>query len=96
MTTTNAELIAEAREFHPKAADPSRYLLLRLAAALESATTVSDEMNRVIEKESRVRYPEFNLDGNRTWSALPRRLAFADGARWAAALTAALTEGERR
>ena len=92
MTTTNAELIATATAFKAAMSDANTDapapgsildLWLRTADALEAATTIAEHMPRLTNKEALVRYPEFNLDGNRTWNATERRLAFMDGARWA-------------
>ena len=97
MTTTNAELIAEAVEdalfcWAGEGLPDAQFIASRVTAALESATTVTDEMVAVAYRahsESRM--------GRELHDAEHHALSSPVEIKWIrAALTAALTEGERR
>ena len=104
--TTNAELIAEAVEdalfcWAGEGLPDAQFIASRVTAALESATTVTDEM---VERSARAAFDDAFLkhapaDVDR-WDDLDpvdERGAIDSWREVArAALTAALTEGERR
>ena len=95
MTTTNAELIAEARAIVRAVGDGSSFdgrpawlVIQDLADALESATTVTDEMGRWEYRCTNALNTSPCAPGHNCGGKVERRFV----GHW----TAALTEGERR
>ena len=97
--TTNAELIAEAVEdalfcWAGEGPPDAQFIASRVTDALESATTVTDEM---VERASRAFYND--PIGLTNWDSLVKtspEIAERYRVSVLRALTAALTEGERR
>ena len=100
MTTTNAELIAEARAIVRAVGDGSSFdgrpawlVIQDLADALESATTVSKEM---VERAAESMWELRTRPSDPAWDLLDYGVKVEYRKDALHALTAALTEGERR